>query len=52
MEKLITPRSVTHFSRRRFLLAGAAVGVLFNLLLELPRVRRWLYGLEQTAEPT
>jgi membrane-associated phospholipid phosphatase len=28
-------------------LAGAAIGVLFNLLLELPRVRRWLGGFEQ-----
>lgn len=28
-------------------LAGAAVGVAFNLLLELPRVRHWLSGFEQ-----
>jgi membrane-associated phospholipid phosphatase len=31
-------------------LAGAAVGVGFNLLLELPRVRNWLSGMEQ-SEP-
>lgn len=31
-------------------LAGAAVGVLFSLLLELPRMRHWLDGMEQ--EPT
>jgi membrane-associated phospholipid phosphatase len=30
-------------------LAGAAVGVLINLLLELPRVRRWLESLETDA---
>jgi membrane-associated phospholipid phosphatase len=29
-------------------LAGAAVGVAFNLLLELPRVRHWLSGFEHT----
>jgi hypothetical protein len=29
-------------------LAGAAVGVLFNLLLELPRIRNWLSGFEQS----
>jgi membrane-associated phospholipid phosphatase len=28
-------------------LAGAAIGVFFNLLLELPRVRKWLSGFEQ-----
>jgi len=33
-------------------LAGAAVGVFFNMLLELPRVRQWLAGFEQTANPT
>ena len=33
-------------------LAGAAIGLLFNLLLELPRVRKRLAGFEQTAEPT
>jgi len=30
-------------------LAGAAVGVAFNLLLELPRVRNWLSGFEQAS---
>jgi membrane-associated phospholipid phosphatase len=29
-------------------LAGAAIGIGFNLLLELPRVRNWLSGFEQT----
>jgi membrane-associated phospholipid phosphatase len=28
-------------------LAGAAVGVLFNLLLEFSRIRTWLSGIEQ-----
>jgi membrane-associated phospholipid phosphatase len=28
-------------------LAGAAVGVFFSLLLELPRIRGWLCGLER-----
>lgn len=31
-------------------LAGAAVGVLVNLLLELPRMRKWLEGLEDPQQ--
>jgi haloacetate dehalogenase len=53
MEKLITPRSVTHFSRRRFLLAGAAVGASLPFAdreaeaagADLPEPRRHLGGM-------